>query len=278
MGLLSSIVSVGKTLVTQPVKSFTEGAKAIAGITANPSVAINKGIMAAEQKVADQGVLVSSIKSVATLGAVAGVVAGGASLLTGGKVAHVAASTIAASPIKSALAGAAGLVGVGVVASNPKAATAAVTNAPSSLVNFGSNVGQFVENPSLLAAEKTLKENPLVSAVVIGAGGVLGAKAATAVANIVTTERNTAALEQMATLNPQIQQIGLKEVTEQPANNTIGSNPQTPQTMEVSKTTTKTPSKRHKKTITRPNNISQRVNVVVAAGNKTYLNKRVLYN
>jgi hypothetical protein len=285
MGIFDSIAGVAKTLITQPIKSFVEGAKAVAGVTANPATAITQGVMAAEKKVGEQGIIISSIKSLATIGTVAAGVVAGSSALAGGTVAKVAAKTIAANPVKSVVAAGAGLIGVGVAAKSPTKAAAAITSAPSSLVNFGSNVAGFTENPSLLAAEKILKENPLVSSVVIGAAGVVGAKAATAVANIVTTERNTAALETLANTPPSKQLVNEILTTPKPADeipiNTLvqqsSFTPVTPQTNTISKGTTS--KKRKRKTIKTPTSISQRVNVIVSnrsvshgITNKRYLN------
>jgi len=66
-------------------------------------------------------------------------------------------------------------------------------NAPSSLANFGTNVGEFAENPSIEKAKDVFKENPII------AGGIAAAAAATIgggiglAANTLATFSNTRA-------------------------------------------------------------------------------------
>jgi len=77
-----------------------------------------------------------------------------------------------------------------------------LTNLPSSLSNFGSNLGQFYDNPSLKSAADIVKENPLISAAT--AAGIIGTVGVGA-AGLIASAANTAALRSKtsASMTPQ---------------------------------------------------------------------------
>lgn len=68
---------------------------------------------------------------------------------------------------------------------------------PSSALNLGQNIEQLAENPSVAGIEKVFKENPILASAITAGLGVAGVKTATSVANIISTERNTSALEKL---------------------------------------------------------------------------------
>lgn len=83
----------------------------------------------------------------------------------------------------------------GAVVSSPKIREAAL-NAPSSLANFGGNVGALVEDPNLQNLKKLASENPLITAGAAAAGlGVLGAGVAGALSTLSTRQNTQALLE-----------------------------------------------------------------------------------
>jgi len=83
----------------------------------------------------------------------------------------------------------------GAVVSSPKIRGAAL-NAPSSLANFGGNVGALVEDPNLENLKKLATENPLITAGAAAAGlGVLGVGAAGALSTLATRQNTKAIIE-----------------------------------------------------------------------------------
>lgn len=93
------------------------------------------------------------------------------------------ALTAATSSTKAAVLTSAGaVVTASAVATNPQKALSSVVQAPSSAVNFLSNIGGLAVEPSISKAKETITENPLISAaagllvgkaVLGGAGGLL---------------------------------------------------------------------------------------------------------
>lgn len=83
----------------------------------------------------------------------------------------------------------------GAVVSSPKLREAAL-NAPSSLANFGGNVGGLVEDPNLKNLTKLATENPLITAAAGAAGlAVLGGTAAGAISTISARQNTQAIIE-----------------------------------------------------------------------------------
>jgi hypothetical protein len=133
-----------------------------------------------------------------------------------------AAKSLIPTTTKGKLIGtAAALITVPAVIKSPKLQEA-IINTPSSLVNFGSNVGYVIENPTIENAKNIFKENPLIAggiaaATVAVAGIGLGSAAsiAASLASRSATKENTAAI--LETSQPQLQTL------EQPTQNIISS-------------------------------------------------------
>jgi len=212
----------------------------------------------------------------------------------------VAKSLIPKSTAGKVIAIASAPVVVGALSSSPKASTALV-NAPSSLVNFGSNVGKVLENPTLSNVQQTIKENPLISGAVVTTGLIATGGAIKAVTNVLQTQavrENTQAIKeqipQTSQLIPpsisvidktgefQIEKVG--QTSETKPFETLQTTPQTPLTKEIRSSTAR--KKRRKSPINKAvlPNISQRVNVIVSNKassdriSKRYLNAIALKN
>lgn len=190
----------------------------------------------------------------------AGVVAGG--------ITAVAQPAAAAAVVKSAIpATTKGKVAAAVIApvaigalTTSEKAREGVLNAPSSLANFGANVGKVIESPSLATIKETFKENPVIAtAATLGAAAVVGGGIGLA-ANTVATALNTRATNAnteptTATGEIPVSQGGvLKETTMQTDEGTA----LTPQT-----TTIKTGKKRYRARQQEKQSIKQNVQVVV---------------
>jgi len=98
---------------------------------------------------------------------------------------------------KSSLLTQGGVIAGGIVATNvltsSSKAREELVNAPSSLANFGSNLGGVIENPSIENAKKLFMENPLISTTAVAVGGLAVGKA---VLGIGSTIANTMALNE----------------------------------------------------------------------------------
>jgi hypothetical protein len=149
---------------------------------------VNAAIAETETKSRVQNV-VSSVKS----GAVAGlaVVAGGSTL---GKAAiSRVVQAVAPKTAKGVVAYAVGTpIAVGVLKNSEKA-RGAVVNSPSSLTNFGANIANIIDNPSIDAVKTTFKENPYITGAVIA--GTVGA-ATLALAPVIASTRQTEAIQE----------------------------------------------------------------------------------
>jgi hypothetical protein len=163
-------------------------------------------------------------------------------------------TTIAKSPIKSTAAIGVGIIGVNAAKSSPKVATA-ILNTPSSLANFGSNIGKAVENPNLTSITNIAKQNPLLTAGTVLAAGI----AAGTTLNTVATVLNTRATNQNSNSTVNTATMPTAPVQAQPAPiNYLVTQPMpvaaTPQPAPIPKTTAvgkKKSKKKKKKTIKR---------------------------
>lgn len=109
-------------------------------------------------------------------------------------VASKAATTILTKPatvIKGAVVVGSGIVASNILVSSSKAREA-VINAPSSLSNFGQNLGQVIENPSKDNILQTVKENPIVSSVAVASTAAL---VGYGTSNLIASVANTAAIK-----------------------------------------------------------------------------------
>jgi len=198
----------------------------------------------------------------------------------------VLATTLLPSTKAKVIGGVVAAVGIPAITSSPKLQTD-IINAPASAQNFGGNIGELIQNPSLEAAKNVITENPIVAGVV-GAGilGAVGLGTATLVSNIsntLATKENTRAVEAgLVSSQPAV-------YTTLPTNNLIPTTPATETISGVPATlqeTGKTASIKRKKRASQPRVaiISQRVNVLVSQKNQSnqirerYLNVLPLRN
>jgi cell division septation protein DedD len=94
------------------------------------------------------------------------------------------------SPLQKLGVGLAAPVVIGAV-SKSKKLQGDILKAPTSLTNFGANVGNLIDNPSLSNLTKTFKENPAVSSVVGLAGVAAVSGLALGAASVITNIQNT---------------------------------------------------------------------------------------
>jgi hypothetical protein len=110
--------------------------------------------------------------------------------------AQAAKSFVVANPVKTGIALAAAPVAINIVAGSPKVQDA-IVNYPSKAAQFGTDISSAIENPSLSSISNVVKNNPVLSAVTVGAAAVgIGAVTAPIVASALNTRaenKNTAA-------------------------------------------------------------------------------------
>lgn len=126
----------------------------------------------------------------------AGLVAGGS-----GKI----ATAFKEAPVASTLKAGGVVIAGSALAGSTKAqdfTSTQIVNAPSNLNQFGSNIGAFLQSPSIQTATTIAKENPLLSAAVAGTAAYAGSKVVLPAIAAETTRRNTQAIQE-AQINPQ---------------------------------------------------------------------------
>jgi len=123
--------------------------------------------------------------------------------LPGAKIGGVTIATSVASKAVSAFQGAkfttqALVVGGGIFGANALAKSPTlvegVVNTPSNLANFGENIGEFVEEPSIGKAKEILLENPVIAGATAGAIAIASGASLGTVASIIATKENTDAI------------------------------------------------------------------------------------
>jgi len=191
MGLLSKI---GNSLV--------KALDTVSGVVTNPVTAITKGVAASTKAYNEAKPITNIVKTVTNVGLAAGAVVGVGALFEGGTAAlgKAVQAVIPSTAKGKVIAAVTAPIAVGVIATQPAKSAEAILNAPSSLANFGSNVGNLIKDPSLSNATNIVKENPVISAAVgtavaVGAGLGIGGLVST-VSNIQNTKavkENTAA-------------------------------------------------------------------------------------
>jgi hypothetical protein len=284
MGLLSSLSNIGtkalNTLtvaIAHPIKTATAAV--------SPKTTINDVITEHFKQPLSKQIT----ETVLGTASIAATIAGGAAISGAAKAGTLLSKT---ATIAKALipATAKGKVVAAVVA--PIVASAVIqkpsliTEVPSKVLNFQTNVGSLVANPSVSSAVSLVKENPVISSVLLGAGALaLGKGVAGTVATISNTlavkESTKATKEAVAALPtsaaPTEQVIKVTDKS-QPLS-TVAAVPVTPQTQTVSSGVSKPRKKRSYKA--KINAMSQRVNVIVSNKNsvgntKRYINNRIL--
>lgn len=196
--------------------------------------------------------------------AIVGGAAVGAAAKAGTLGATAAKVLIPATTKGKIIAAVAAPVVIGAVANQPLKAAEAIAKTPGALANVGGNIANLAANPTLEGAKNLVKENPVIVGGAAAVAAVLGAKA---LLPAIATTRQTAAIEE------QTQAIeaatGSISVTDKSGEMGKVYTPETtaatPKTETVKEGGTTTP-RRRKKSVSKavPQNISQRVNVVVA--------------
>jgi hypothetical protein len=275
MGLLSSIgKGIAKVLDTTTV-ALAHPVKTITAVV-SPKSTINDVIKSHfEQPLSKQ--ITQTV--IGTAGIAATVVGGGAiaTASKAGSLGTLAKSIIPTTFKGKVVAAAVAPVVVSAGVTNPKKAL----EAPSKILNFQSNVGSLIAEPSLEKAKETFKENPIISSLVVGAGALAVGKGT---AGIVASVMNTQAVKEN-TMASQVPQTTALPVT-MPSFTNEGikeAQPQTPETKTISNNAPKTRRKASRKKEKAMGNINQRVNVIVSSRSsstgihtKRYLNERLL--
>ncbi len=272
MGLLSSIKSAATKVMDTVVTTYAKPL-AVAKAVVSPKTTVKEVVTqfrAQPIETQKKGIIKAAAGYSAALvgAAVAAVPAASAAIVTGVK------AIIPATAKGKVIAAVAAPVVVGAVVREPTKAIQTAIKAPSELAQFGGDVASFAVNPSLETAKQVITESPLISTGVgLLATGAAIAKIAPAIASIKQTEaiqEQTKALEGLS-ITPE-SKTGIAPQT-----------PITPATQPLIATagngTTTTRKRRYTKA--KPQQISQRVNIIMqnkvtSTGTKNYLNKRLL--
>lgn len=172
-------------------------------------------------------------------------------------------------------------VALGAVVSQPKQTISAIAKTPGALANVGSNVAGLIAEPSIEKAKEIATENPVIVGAIATAGLLaVGTKVIPAIASYTQTQaiqEQTSAIK--GTTGLIVESTKDKDVLTIPAQQT-NPIPQTAQTQVIKTGTGATTRRKRKKAIITPQNISQRVNVLVNNDNrhatKNYLKREVL--
>jgi len=189
-------VSILSSLKNFFVPSEEEGAKRRLAVFGTESKAV-----------ATAGVAVAAVAAIAA----APVAIGGAATTATRSAIRAVASTVATSyagaSLKTQIAVPAfALVGAGVL-SQTKKPVETLLNTPSGLVNFGSNVGTLIENPSLENLTTIAKENPGISGLAVAGGLLAAGTAVRGVAGIAATALNTSAVKENTQASALMQEV-----------------------------------------------------------------------
>lgn len=258
MGILSKI---GKSIAEIAALPVVTATRAISGAIEGTKTLISGGSLKEAEAAAKPYTAANSISIAKTAGTAAAIAA----------APYVAPVVAKVGIIKSAAIAAGATIAGSALYTSEKArekAAEAVLSAPSSLVNVGKNVGEFIEDPSLQKAKDIITENPLIVGGV--AAGVIGS-AALAAAPLISgaltrseMQKQTEAFERQAEAAEQLLQ-GVNALSggnnQLVAEKPIQTGGEVPQTQAV--TTISTGTRRRRRTIKQTPSINQRVNVVV---------------
>lgn len=278
MGLISSLKTAASKVVkvlANPTGKEDAGVKNILptvkaaltgqGVTANTgNKTADKVLSAAASNPYATAAVVATLAAPAAALGTAKAIGSAATASTTGKIATVAAVPVA----------------VGFVVSSPKKTTKAIATAPAALSNFGANVGEFVEQPSIEKAKDIVAENPIISAGLLAAGAVAAGKlatgAATSIANTLAVQKNTKVAEKLlettATTPTYVSDVLAAESNQLiplSSNKSVSAVPLTPETQVIGKAvTTKSVAKRKRTPLKRYNG-GQRQSLRVNIFNQT---------
>jgi hypothetical protein len=178
----------------KPITTITQTAK----VLVNPTQQNKTNLLNTVQSVTNQSVkqnITSTIKTTAI--AAAAIVP---AIKISSAVGSSAFTSIAANPIKSAAIAA---ITTPILVSSGKARES-IIQTPASVFNFGSNLGSFIDKPSVSTGTTIFKENPVVSSLAVGGSalglGILGSK----LINPIVTAQNTAALRDNTQISAEI--------------------------------------------------------------------------
>lgn len=285
--LSSAFKAIGNTVksgANAVVKGVTYGLDAIsAAVTRpfqfvqDPQAAMKSFQTASKTENITKTVVNTGLAAAATVAAatVAGSIAAG-TVVTDLSAAFKAIGSAAVANPKTAIAATvAAPVVISAVASSPKLQSS-IVNAPTSLTNFGSNIGQLINEPSVEKAKELVKENPLLAAGTAAAGvSAVGLGTAGIVSSVLNTQ---SIREQTETIKETSKSLPAASTSlETPkttpsaavATPTAPQTPITPETKPLIATAGSggtTTSKRKKRTSIKPTNqnIRQNVNVIVS--------------
>jgi hypothetical protein len=277
MGLLSSI----KKAVTKVAIGAADVAlNKVPAVFSHPITAITKGVGAAETKLYGTREAPTSLKSQATdvikAGAAYGVAAV-AGLTSVGRA--VVAKVIPTTTKGKVIAAAAVPVAATAIINKPSL----IVEAPSKILNFQSNVGEFIAEPSIQKAKDIATENPLITAAVGGAAAVAVGKT---ILPAIATYRQTEAIQEQTEAIQAATSGGITVIDKSqpiPISSIAPQTPVMPQTQTISAGGTST-SKRRKRRASKPAiaSVNQKVNVIVnnrsssvGIQNKRYLKEAV---
>lgn len=200
-----------------------------------------------------------------------------------GTLATSAAKLIPVTTKGKIIAAAAIPVTAGAVISNPVQTAKAVATTPQSLANVGANIGTLIKDPSIENVKSLVTENPVIVGGAVAAAALVGA---TKIIPAIATARQTEAIQEQTkaiegATGLVVERGTTSDIVNIPAQNNAPI-PQTPQTSQISPTTSTTRRKKSKSSKVIPQNISQKVNVIVSNDNrratKNYIKERVLLN
>lgn len=279
MGLLSSLGSVAtKALntLTVAIAHPIETTKAVVSSKTTVQDVITKHF--------DQPLTKQITQTVLGTAGIAATIAGGAAISTAAKAGTLLSKT---ATVAKALVPATTKGKVVAAAVAPIVATAVIqkpsliVEAPSKVLNFQTNVGSLLADPSLSKAKEVIAENPVISTALLGAGVLtLGKGVAGTVASISntlaikeSTKTTKEAISQLPSAAAPVEDVIKVTDLSKPLSSTTPQTPITPQTQVatagVSKTTKR---RRYKPKIA---SMNQRMNVIISNKNHTerYLNK-----
>lgn len=199
-----------------------------------------------------------------------------------GKVGTAIKSAFVAAPVKTTVVAAGATVATSAIVASPKAQES-LSKTPSSLVNFGTNIGELIEEPSLVKAKELITENPVISSLVaagtVAAVGVGTAGLATTAANVLATKQNTQALEDLQKITPYGATSGTDNLSTTKVPSVLETTQNKPYVAETETIEVGTKKRKKKKSKVSTPSMRQSVNITFdndKVDNKRYLNRRKL--